>query len=234
MFIKSGRQLFARLMRSLDPQGRRFKGVIAVSPIGPTHFSLPVFASGLALVTAMVAAGASKARAEETKVPLTISGGHETDPKDHGRPVVLVAGALGVKPEVFREAFSGVTPARDRPPTGEEARRNKEALMEVLKPYDVTNDRLDEVSNYYRYQPQKGELWPTTAAEGYAVIEDGKIKKFVVAKPGAGYSSPPKVTVKGFEKIPLEAKFEYVKDLKKNGAIASIEIVPAETTANKK
>jgi hypothetical protein len=183
---------------------------------------------------AVVGTNANVVRAEETKVPLTISGGHETDPKDQGRPVVLVAGALGVKPEVFREAFSGVTPARDRPPTGEEARRNKEALMKVLKPYDVTNDRLDEVSNYYRYQPQKGEMWRTTAAEGYAVIEDGKIKKFVVTKPGAGYSSPPKVTVKGFEKIPLEAKVEYVKDLKKNGAIASIEVVPVETTASKK
>ena len=98
--------------------------------------------------------------------------------------------------------------------------------MKVLKPYNVTNDRLDEVSNYYRYQPHKGELWPTTAAEGYAVIEDGKIKKIVVAKPGAGYSSPPKVTVKGYEKVPLVATVEYVKDLKKNGAIKSIEHCP--------
>jgi hypothetical protein len=190
--------------------------------------------SMFALSLVMVLSTATSIRGEETKVPLTISGGHETDPKDHGRPVVLVAGALGVKPEVFREAFSGVTPARDRPPTGEEARRNKEALMNVLKPYDVTNDRLDEVSNYYRYQPQKGELWTTTAAEGYAVIEDGKIKKIVVTKPGAGYSSPPKVTVKGFEKVPLVAKVEYVKDLKKNGAIKSIEIAPADNAASKK
>ena len=29
-----------------------------------------------------------------TQVPLVFSGGHETDPRDHGRPVVLVAGAL--------------------------------------------------------------------------------------------------------------------------------------------
>jgi hypothetical protein len=147
---------------------------------------------------------------------------------------VLVAGALGVKPEVFREAFSGVTPARDRPPTGDEARRNKEALMKVLKPYNVTNDRLDEVSNYYRYQPQKGEMWPTTAAEGCAVIEDGMIKKFVVTKPGAGYSSPPKVTVKGYEKVPLVATVEYVKELKKNGAIKSIELAPPEGAGGKK
>jgi len=74
-------------------------------------------------------------QAAETKVPVTFSGGHDTDPKDHGRPVVLVAAGLGVKPEVFRKAFSGVTPARGRGPTGEEARRNKEALMKVLGPY---------------------------------------------------------------------------------------------------
>jgi hypothetical protein len=182
------------------------------------------FASTLIFVGAVAAMCAAPVRGEELKVPLTISGGHETDPKDHGRPVVLVAGALGVKPEVFREAFSGVTPARDRPPTGEEARRNKEALMKVLKPYGVTNDRLDEVSNYYRYQPQKGDLWPTTAAEGYAVVADGKIKQIVVTKPGAGYSSPPKVMVNGYEKVPLEAKVEYVKDLKKNGAVKSVDI----------
>ena len=48
--------------------------------------------------------------ADEMKIPLTFSGGHDTDPQDHGRPVVLVAAGLGVKPEVFREAFRGVTP----------------------------------------------------------------------------------------------------------------------------
>src|SRR5262245_37904643 len=85
--------------------------------------------------------------AAESRLPVTFSGGHETDSRDHGRPVVLVAGALGVKPEVFREAFSGVRPAKNGKPSGEEARRNKDALMKVLQPHGVTNDRLDEVSN---------------------------------------------------------------------------------------
>src|SRR5215210_1846395 len=129
-------------------------------------------AIGVAMVSAMV-------NAAETRLPVLFSGGHETDPKDHGRPVVLVAAGLGVKPEVFRKAFSGVKPARGRGPTGEEARRNKEALMKVLGPYKVTNDRLDEVSNYYRYRPQEGELWPTKLAKAYAVVEEGKIKKVV-------------------------------------------------------
>ena len=120
------------------------------------------------------------AAADEMKIPLTFSGGHETDPQDHGRPVVLVAAGLGVKPEVFREAFRGVTPAHDGKPSPEQQRSNKEALMKVLKPLGVTNDRLDEVSNYYRYQPQRGELWKATPAEGHAVVENGKIKRIVV------------------------------------------------------
>src|SRR2546429_5507803 len=111
----------------------------------------------LALAAGVVWLADGTARAEEKKVPVTFSGGHGTDPKDGGRPVVLVAAALGVKPEVFREAFSGVTPARGGKPSKEEARRNKAALMKVLKPHGVTNERLDEVSDYYRYQPQRRE-----------------------------------------------------------------------------
>src|SRR4051812_21510440 len=75
--------------------------------------------------------------------PVVITGGHDIGPNDFGRPCTLIAAALGVKTDVFREAFSGVTPARGRGPTGDEARRNKDALMKVLAPHDVTNDRLD-------------------------------------------------------------------------------------------
>src|SRR4051794_34511931 len=45
------------------------------------------------------------------RVPVVFSGGHETNLRDHGRPVVLVAGALGVPAQVFRDAFSHVRPA---------------------------------------------------------------------------------------------------------------------------
>lgn len=174
------------------------------------------------------------AQAAETKLPVTFSGGHETDPKDHGRPVVLVAAGLGVKPEVFRKAFSGVTPARGRGPTEEEARRNKEALMKVLGPYKVTNERLDEVSDYYRYRPQKGELWTTKPAKAYAIVEAGKITKIVMTQPGTGYSSPPKATVEGFEKIRLEAKVKFDKDLKKNGVVVSVDVLPEDSAATKR
>src|SRR5436190_8396245 len=110
----------------------------------------------LLLISTTLSLAAGLLHAEDViKVPVTFSGGHDTDPQDRGRPVVLVAAALGVKPEVFREAFRGVTPARGGKPTPEQARSNKEALLKVLKPYGITNERLDEVSDYYRYRPER-------------------------------------------------------------------------------
>jgi len=167
---------------------------------------------------------ATNAQAAETKVPVVFSGGHETDPQDRGRPVVLVAGALGVKPEVFREAFRGVTPSKNGPPSGAEARRNKQALLKVLAPLGVTNERLDEVSDHYRYHPQAGELWPTTPAQAVATIENGAIQRIELVNAGAGYSSLPKMTVKGFETTPLEATLLFDKDFKKNGSLKSITV----------
>jgi len=193
-------------------------GSIATPTPGPTGlwvFALAVSLAGMVCVTG---------RAGETKVPVNFSGGHETDPRDGGRPVVLVAAALGVKPEVFRDAFRGVTPARGGPPSPQQARRNKAALLKVLGPHGVTNERLDQVSDYYRYQPQRGELWPTTPAEAHAVVEDGKVQQIVVTSPGSGYSSPPKATVQGMPGIPLTVTLRFGKDLKKNGAIGSVEI----------
>jgi hypothetical protein len=163
-----------------------------------------------------------------TKAPLTFTDGHDTDPKGKGRPVVLIAAALGVTPEVFREAFRGVTPARDGKPTPEQARSNKAALMKVLAPHGVTNDRLDEVSDYYRYRPGKDQLWRTTPAKGYAVVEQGKIKQIVVNEPGSGYSTPPRVTGEGMEAVPLKVTLHFDQDLKNNGSIASVEVAADE------
>jgi hypothetical protein len=178
------------------------------------------------LLTISLAIMARTARAEETKVPVTFSGGHELNKNDYGRPINLMAAGLGVKPDEFRKAFSGVTPARGRGPTGDEQRRNKQALMKVLAPLKVTNERMDEVANYYRFRPQKGELWPTKPAEAYAVVDGGKIKEIVVTKPGSGYNTPPEATVEGFKNVRLEAKVKYDTNLKKNGGIDSLEIVP--------
>ncbi|WP_010583206.1 hypothetical protein [Schlesneria paludicola] len=174
------------------------------------------------------------AAAEGTKIPLTFSEGYDTDAKDRGRPVVLIAAALGVTPDVFREAFSGVTPARDGRPSGAEARANKEALMKVLKPHGITNERLDEVSDYYRYQPQKGGLWKQVPAKGHVIVEDGKVKQIVITEPGSGYSTAPKVAAKGLEKVAFKVTLKFDKDLKQNGAIKAVELAMPEKTKPKK
>lgn len=157
------------------------------------------------------------------KIPVTFTEGHEIGKNDYGRPVVLMAAALGVKPEEFRQAFSGVRPARGRGPTGEEQRRNKEALMRVLAPLGVTNERMDEVANYYRFRPQEGELWPTSDAEAYAVVKEGRIERILVTEAGSGYSSAPKATVKGFETTRLRVTLEFSKNFATNGGVAAVE-----------
>ncbi len=164
------------------------------------------------------------ARAAETSVPVTISGGHDTDPQDHGRPVALVAGALGVSQDVFRQAFKGVTPSKNGPPSPEHARRNKQALMKVLGPHKVTNERLDAVSNHYRYRPQAGEMWPTTPAKAHAIVDGGTIKKIVIDDAGSGYNSPPEATIKGFEGTPLRVTLDFGPDFDKNGSLRTIQV----------
>jgi hypothetical protein len=158
-------------------------------------------------------------------VPATFSGGHEIGKHDFGRPVVLMAAALGVTPEQFREAFSGVRPARGRGPTGEEQRKNKEALMRVLAPLGVTNERMDEVANYYRFRPEDGELWPTEDAEAYAEVKDGKIARVVVTAPGSGYSSPPAAQVEGFETAKLYVRLKFSTELEENRGVAAVDVV---------
>jgi hypothetical protein len=160
-----------------------------------------------------------------TRVPVKFSGGHETDPRDRGRPVVLIAAALGVSSDVFREAFSRVRPApAGTQPSPDQARENKDALMQALGPHGVTNDRLDEVSNYYRYVRSRGEMWPTKRAVAYAEVTDGKIVRFVVTKGGTGYSSPPTVNVPGFD-VATKVDLSFGKKLEANGSVAAIRLV---------
>lgn len=158
-------------------------------------------------------------------VTVTISGGFETDPRDKGRPVILIAAALGVPTDVFREAFSHVTPAgAGQEPSDEQARQNKAALMRVLEPYGVTNERLDEVSNYYRYNGSAGETWPHTQATAQAIVENGVVTGFVITNPGSGYTSTPTVTVSGAGNVSAVATVSYTTDFSTNGAVTAITL----------
>jgi hypothetical protein len=165
---------------------------------------------------------------EQSGVQVVISNGFQTDPQDHGRPVVLIASALGVPTEVFREAFSGVTPSGlDRAPSAELAQRNKAALLKVLGPYGITNERLDEVSNYYRYNGKKSETWQKTKASAVATVTDGVVTGVTITNPGAGYSSTPTVTITGPNgTLTAKATVVYTKDFQTNGSISEITINP--------
>lgn len=180
---------------------------------------------GLALMTVggTLAAGFAHGRTAGPKV--NVLGGYETDPRDRGRPVVLVAGGLGVTPEVFREAFSQVRPApAGQEPDPEQVRRNKDALMSALAKYGVTNDLLDTVSNYYRYNQRRGEMWRNVPARLEAVIEKGKVTGIKVLDPGTGYSSPPRIIVDGHPEVVAKATLWFGKDLRRNGGIAEIRL----------
>lgn len=168
----------------------------------------------------------SAAPAGNSEVTVTISGGYETDPRDKGRPVALIAAALGVPEDVFREAFSHVTPAgAGQEPSPEQAQQNKAALMSVLGPYGVTNERLDEVSNYYRYNGSAGETWPRTQATARAVVENGVVTSVVITNPGSGYSSTPIVTITGMGTISAVATVSYTTYFATNGSITAITLV---------
>lgn len=171
------------------------------------------------------AGAASSSVGSQSSPQVTFVGGFETDPQDHGRPVILIGSALGVTEDVFRDAFSGVTPSRNGPPSHSEARANKEVLMNALGKFGVTNERLDEVSNYYRYRPQSGELWKHTPAAATAIVEDGKVTGFNITNPGAGYTVAPMVQVAGFDDLKVDVTIGFSTDFAKNGSVASITVI---------
>ena len=157
---------------------------------------------------------------ELARIPVQFTGGHETDPVDQGRPVILIAAALGVEPGVFREAFSKVEPAPGgTAPSGQRVHANKEVLMAALSPHGITNDRLDEVSDYYRYPPGEGKRWRVREAEAFALVKKGQIIGFEITDGGAGYTTPPTIGVSGFPSLRSAAQLAFGQDLETNGSI---------------
>ena len=162
------------------------------------------------------------------QIEVVFSGGHETEPVDHGRPVVLIAAALKVPDEVFRKAFSNVKPAgAGQKPEEEQVRKNKQTLLESLSPHGVTDDLLNTVFNYYRYSGSRGEMWRNTPAKATATIQAGVVTGFKITDPGAGYSSVPTITIPGIKDANATVTLSYGTDLKTNGSIKEITIEPA-------
>lgn len=175
----------------------------------------------------MTAGAHAQDAAATTRVPVVFSGGHDTDPRDRGRPVILIASALGVPPEVFREAFRHVHPApAGMQPTPQEAQDNKAVLLNALAPYGVTNDRLDEVSNYYRYVRSQGQHWPSEPAVAYALVRQGVITGYVVTRSGSGYSSPPDAAVRNASMGSIKVTLSFSKTFETNGSVSMLSSVP--------
>jgi hypothetical protein len=102
--------------------------------------------------------------------------------------------------------------------------QNKRALLDALARYGVTNELLDRVSDYYRYRPESGRLCPTKPATGYAAIKSGLVVSVAVVNGGAGYSSPPQVTIPGHPEVKLKAVLSFGRDLATNGAVSTITV----------
>lgn len=70
------------------------------------------------------------------------------------RPVVAIAGELGVEPQIFADCFVDVKPAKDFNPTAGRERSNKAILLPCLQAANpnISNDLLDRVMNKYRGQ----------------------------------------------------------------------------------
>ncbi|MCW3098953.1 MAG: hypothetical protein JWL77_4571 [Chthonomonadaceae bacterium] len=163
-----------------------------------------------------------------TRVPVVFSGGHDTDPRDRGRPVVLVANALGVTPEIFREAFSHVRPAATgTEPEPAQVQQNKAALLNALGKYGVDNDHLDAASNYYRYVPGRNSLWTNRPAVANALVKNGEVIGYEIVQGGAGYTSPPTVTVPNLRTGRAAAQLAFGKNLATNGSVVSITVEPS-------
>ncbi|BFU46250.1 hypothetical protein KRMM14A1004_44870 [Krasilnikovia sp. MM14-A1004] len=160
----------------------------------------------------------------DAQATATLSGGFELTSHDYGRPVPLYASMLGVEPDTFRQAFSGVHPDPGHDPSGSEQETNKAALLAVLAPHDVTNEKLDEVANYYRFNDTEGQTWPHRTAKVHAIVKDGRVTGFQLDDAGVGYTYPPTVSVSGHPEVRATVRLAFTKDFATNGHIASVEL----------
>jgi hypothetical protein len=184
-----------------------------------THTAL----AGLVTLGLAAAAGcASSAPSSDRTVPVSLVGGFQIGADDYGRPVPLYASMLGVTPDVFRRAFSGVRPDAAHSPTSARQQTNKSALMSVLGAYHVTNDQLDRVANYYRFNSAAGQTWPQRIARAEAVVKNGTITSIRVIDSGAGYTTAPTVVIAGFPSTTAVAHVVFTNDFATNGHIGAI------------
>jgi hypothetical protein len=102
-------------------------------------------------------------------------------------------------------------------------RLNKAALMRALGPYGITDERLNAVSNYYRYNRSLGqEVWRSTPAKAYARVENGAVTGFTIIDGGSGYSSPPQISVPGVGDVRVTVTLSFGKEFSTNGSVTGL------------
>jgi len=97
-------------------------------------------------------------------------------------------------------------------------------LLDTLAPYGVINDRLDEVSNFYRDNASRGECWRHNRATAYATVRNGVVTGITVTDAGYGYSSPPAISVPGFPEVTAKSTLSWSTDFMKNGALKEVRL----------
>ena len=101
--------------------------------------------------------------------------------------------------------------------------------MDALGRYGVNNDRLDAVSNFYRYPPGRGGMWKHKEATANALVKDGAVIGFEILDGGAGYTVPPAVSVSGMKDVNARAELSFGKNMESNGAVRAITLPGVKT-----
>lgn len=96
--------------------------------------------------------------------------------------------------------------------------------MSVLAKYGITNDRLDTVSNRYRYVRSHGEMWPAKEAVANAIVQNGVVTGYEIVSGGYGYSSAPTITVPNVKTAPAKVELGFSKDFEANGSVSKITV----------
>jgi hypothetical protein len=68
----------------------------------------------------------------------------------------------------------------------------------------------------------EGEFWPISPAKGFALVENGAVKRFVITDGGSGYNTQPHVIVQGMLQLNLESHLAFDKDMRRNGAVSLV------------
>ena len=100
--------------------------------------------------------------------------------------------------------------------------------MNALGKFGIDNDRLDAVSNFYRYPPGSRNLWKNQPATASALVKEGSIIGYEITNGGYGYTKSPIVTVPGMASATAKVEIAYGKDMATNGTVSVITMVNAQ------